>query len=220
MIIFTLKKRIIENMELLHDLKDNENYIKEKIGLSDDIIFFSFTIAEKEAVAIYVDSITDKELLGLEVLARIEKQNQPTDLVYLSKIITLANVKILKTISECVKDVLSGNAVIIIDGLKGALSVDLKKYETRSITEPPTGFSIKGPRNGFTETIKTNLSLIRRYLKTEKLCVENFEIGTLSSSSVSLLFIDGIAKKEIVNKIRTKLKDIVIDGIPDSSYVA
>ena len=60
-------------------------------------------------------------------------------------------------------------------GKESAISADLKKFEVRAISEPPTGLTIKGPRNGFNESIKSNLSLIRRYIKSPDLKVENFQ---------------------------------------------
>ena len=118
------------------------------------------------------------------------------------------------------EDALSGNAVIFIDGKNKAISVDLKKFEVRAISEPPTGLAVRGPRNGFTESIKSNLSLVRRYLKSTDLKVETTEKGKYTKTSIAIIYIDGIAKPEIAEKVRKKIEKINIDGIPDSSYVA
>ena len=207
-------------MKLSEDINQNVKIVKALIGDSDDVIFFDFTIGEKSAVAIYVDSITDRNMLGLEVLAPLKKISEPFTVKGIAKKITLANVQVRENLTECTQDVLGGSAAIIIEGKKRAITVDLKKFETRAIAEPPTGFSIRGPRNGFVETIKTNLSLIRRYVKSDKLKVENGVVGKYTQTSYSLVFIDGIAKTELVEKLRKKLKEISIDGVPDSSYIS
>ncbi|MCQ2400033.1 MAG: spore germination protein, partial [Clostridia bacterium] len=169
---------------------------------------------------IYVDSITDKETLGLEVISPLKRAKKTKSVKILAKDINLANVQIKEKLRECANDVLSGNTVIIFDGINKALSIDLKKFEVRAISEPPTGLAIKGPRNGFTESIKSNLSLVRRYLKSTDCKVENFTIGKYTNTAVSLLYIQGICNDGLVDKIRKKLKKINIDGIPDSSYIA
>ena len=110
--------------------------------------------------------------------------------------------------------------MIFIDGKNKAISADLKKFEVRAISEPPTGLAVRGPRNGFTESIKSNLSLVRRYLKSPDLKVETFEKGRYTKTSIAFMYIDGISRPEIIDKIRKKIMEIDIDGIPDSSYVS
>lgn len=211
-------------MNISSDVNYNKKVVKAILG-SDDIVFFDFELGKTSALCVYVDSITDKELLGLEVLAPLkklcsEKSAAKTNISHLAKAITLANVKTESKITDATNDILSGNAMIFIDGKNKAISVDLKKFEVRAISEPPTGLAVRGPRNGFTESIKSNLSLVRRYLKSPDLKVETFEKGRYTKTSIAFMYIDGISRPEIIDKIRRKIQEIDIDGIPDSSYVS
>ena len=211
-------------MNISSDVNYNKKVVKAILG-SDDIVFFDFELGKTSALCVYVDSITDKELLGLEVLAPLkklcsEKSAAKTNISHLAKAITLANVKTESKITDATNDILSGNAMIFIDGKNKAISVDLKKFEVRAISEPPTGLAVRGPRNGFTESIKSNLSLVRRYLKSPDLKVETFEKGQYTKTSIAFMYIDGISRPEIIDKIRQKIQEIDIDGIPDSSYVS
>lgn len=211
-------------MNISSDVNYNKKVVKAILG-SDDIVFFDFELGKTSALCVYVDSITDKELLGLEVLAPLkklcsEKSAAKTNISHLAKAITLANVKSESKITDATNDILSGNAMIFIDGKNKAISVDLKKFEVRAISEPPTGLAVRGPRNGFTESIKSNLSLVRRYLKSPDLKVETFEKGRYTKTSIAFMYIDGISRPEIIDKIRQKIQEIDIDGIPDSSYVS
>lgn len=211
-------------MNISSDVNYNKKVVKAILG-SDDIVFFDFELGKTSALCVYVDSITDKELLGLEVLAPLkklcsEKSAAKTNISHLAKAITLANVKTESKITDATNDILSGNAMIFIDGKNKAISVDLKKFEVRAISEPPTGLAVRGPRNGFTESIKSNLSLVRRYLKSPDLKVETFEKGRYTKTSIAFMYIDGISRPEIIDKIRKKIQEINIDGIPDSSYVS
>lgn len=211
-------------MNISTDVNYNKKILKAILG-SDDIVFFDFELGKTSALCVYVDSITDKELLGLEVLAPLkklcsEKSAAKTNISHLAKAITLANIKTESKITDATNDILSGNAMIFIDGKNKAISVDLKKFEVRAISEPPTGLAVRGPRNGFTESIKSNLSLVRRYLKSPDLKVETFEKGRYTKTSIAFMYIDGISRPEIIDKIRQKIQEIDIDGIPDSSYVS
>ena len=211
-------------MNISTDVNYNKKIVKAILG-SDDIVFFDFELGKTSALCVYVDSITDKELLGLEVLAPLkklcsEKSAAKTNISHLAKAITLANVKTESKIADATNGILSGNAMIFIDGKNKAISADLKKFEVRAISEPPTGLAVRGPRNGFTESIKSNLSLVRRYLKSPDLKVETFEKGRYTKTSIAFMYIDGISRPEIIDKIRQKIQEIDIDGIPDSSYVS
>ncbi|MDY2880222.1 MAG: spore germination protein [Candidatus Borkfalkiaceae bacterium] len=192
--------------------------VKAVLG-SDDVVFFEFALGRARATAVYVDSVTDKQTLGFEVISPLSRRKGSETVKTLARSVTAANVRIRSTVSECTEDVLNGFTVLLFEGKAKALSVDLKKYETRAIAEPPTGMVVKGPRGGFTESIRTNLSLVRRYLKSEDLKVENFRLGRYTATDCSLLFVSTIAKPDLVEKVREKISRIDIDGIPDSSYI-
>lgn len=204
-----VKKQLEENLKVLKALLP-----------SDDVIFFDFVVGDKNAAAVYVDSITDREMLGLEVLAPIKKSSLRCSVKTIAKSVNAANVKILNTINECASEILGGSTIILIDEKNGAIAVDLKKFDVRAIAEPPTELAIKGPRNGFNECIKTNLSLVRRYLKTPDLKIEMLTCGKFTSTAVAVLSIDGITNTDVLNKVRKKIKAFDIDGIPDSSYIS
>lgn len=201
------------------DLLKNEKILKALL-CSDDVIFFEFTAGSKNALAVYVDSITDKETLGLQVIFPLKNANVSQSVKKLAKTITCANVKTVTEIKEAANEVLNGSTVILIDGKAGGFAADVKKFDVRAIAEPPTELAIRGPRNGFIESIKTNLSLVRRYLKTTALKIETTEIGKYSSTSIAIMSIDGITDPSLVKKVKEKLKSVKIDGVPDSSYVS
>lgn len=207
------------DMNLKKQLDQNQKVLKTLLP-SDDVIFFDFLIGEKNAVAIYVDSITDRQMLGLEVLSPIKESSLRGGIKTVAKSVNSANVKILNTINECADEILSGSTIILIDGKNGAIAADLKKFDVRAIAEPPTELAIKGPRNGFNECIKTNLSLVRRYLKTPALKIEMLTCGKFTSTGIALMYIDGITNPDVIKKVRKKIKDFNIDGIPDSSYIS
>ena len=206
-------------MNIGKDLTKNEKILKALL-CSDDVIFFEFTAGSKNALAVYVDSITDKETLGLQVIFPLKNANVSQSVKKLAKTITCANVKTVTEIKEAANEVLNGSTVIFIDGKAGGFAADVKKFDVRAIAEPPTELAIRGPRNGFIESIKTNLSLVRRYLKTTALKIETTEIGKYSSTTVAIMSIDGITDPSLVKKIKNKLENVKIDGIPDSSYVS
>lgn len=119
-----------------------------------------------------------------------------------------------------VKEILDGNSVLFVDGISTAFVVGAKSLPTRAVVEPPTDVAIKGPREGFIEDVKTNMSLVRKRLKTAELRFELLKVGRRSNTNVAVCYLDGICKPEIKEKILEELKNIDIDCIVDSSYLA
>ena len=187
---------------------------------SDDIIFSEHKIGGRKIFFAFVDSLTDKNLLSLGVIEPLKSQKRCPSAQKLAETLSVANCKILPTEEDCITEILAGKTVMIIDRSPAALSIDLTKFESRSVSEPPTSTVVKGPREGFTESLRVNVSLLRRRIKSSSLKIENFKIGKYSQTDVAVCFIDSIADDDIVEKIKERLKSISIDGIPDSSYVA
>ena len=102
---------------------------------------------------------------------------------------------------------------------ENAMIVPLYSAEKRGIQEPPTSRVIKGPREGFVEDIYTNIGLIRKRLKTPNFQMIEIPVGKQTQTIVTVVYLKGIAKQEIIDKIIQKIKHINIDGIIDSYYI-
>lgn len=100
------------------------------------------------------------------------------------------------------------------------LSIDILKYNSRAPSEPPTSSVILGPREGFTEDLKTNLGLLRKRFYSNNLVYENLVVGKSTQTQVVIAYLDSIVDKTIVKNIKKRLKAIEIDGIVDSYYIA
>lgn len=186
--------------------------------VGDDIIFFDFTTGKEKGLLIYVDSIVDRENLGELVLKPLETLKSFTEKA-VAETVKSANVKISENFKESVDQILNGNVALFLENTKNAVLIDLRKYEVRAVAEPPTSCVVKGPREGFTESIKTNISLIRRRIKNPHLSVEYFVLGKQSKTNIAVTYLNNIASDKIVNLVKERLKKINIDNIPDSSYV-
>ena len=100
-----------------------------------------------------------------------------------------------------------------------ALCYPLFGAEKRGIEEPPTARVVKGPREGFVEDIATNIGLIRKRMKTRDFKIKDMFIGRRSRTQVSIIYIEGIAKPDIVEEVERRLSKIDIDAIIDSYYI-
>jgi spore germination protein KA len=87
------------------------------------------------------------------------------------------------------------------------------------VEEPQSQTVIRGPKEGFTENIRTNTALIRRKIKSPDLWIINRKIGRQTQTDVSVMYLHGIADEKIVNEILQRLDRIDTDSILESGYI-
>ena len=78
---------------------------------------------------------------------------------------------------------------------------------------------IRGPKDSFSESIGTNISLVRRRIKSPNLWLENMKIGNVTQTDVAIMYIKGIVSDSIVEELKQRLHAIEIDSILESCYI-
>jgi hypothetical protein len=116
-------------------------------------------------------------------------------------------------VEEASQQLLLGSSMILVDGRAEALLAETRQWPARNVEEPLQEQLIQGPREGFTEVLKINTSLIRRRLPTPSLKLESLVIGRRTATHVALMYIDDVADPDVVQEARARLKAIDIDGI-------
>lgn len=112
-----------------------------------------------------------------------------------------------KDTEDAALKLVNGFCVVLFSGV-GAIAFETKTGEKRGISSPETESTVKGPRDAFTETVRTNTSLIRRHLRTPNLRLEELRIGTVSLTNVSIAWIQGITEESLVQRMRDRLQHL------------
>jgi len=220
----------LEGVKLTTSLEENLALVKEILGNSDDVTFRRFLAPGQVPMAIvFVEGLTYSphihmviQALTMELYqANIQHPKRASDykLDVLEKILPVEELYLVRTFSDLVDGVTRGDAALFIQGHKTSLVLNTKQRETRQTSEPETETVIRGPRDGFVENIRINTSLIRRRIRTSQLRIENINIGKLTKTKVSFVYIKGLAKDKLVEEVRTRLGKIEIDGILESGYL-
>jgi spore germination protein KA len=136
-----------------------------------------------------------------------------------NKVLSVGQVKELQSMDEAVNQLLEGCTLVFLQGCTVALAANTCGGEYRSVEEPSSQTVIRGPKESFTENIKTNISLMRRRIKSTELRVELRQIGKQTKTHVGIMFLKGIANDKIVEEIRTRLNRIDTDSILESAYI-
>lgn len=198
----------------------NMDYLKQlkKIyGGQDDFLLREISCGTKVFV-LTLDTICDDVKVCDFVLQPLTQSNvQTVDEVY-EKLFWGANVKKEPNFESAVGDFVNGYALVLVD--ETCFAVDVRAATGRAVAEPPTSMVMRGPREGFTEDVKTNLTLLRKRLKTPDFKIINFTVGRYTNTSVAVCYVDGVAKRELVDSVVQKLQRVNVDGVLDSSYLA
>ncbi len=206
-------------MKLCKKLTDNVKTLREKLP-SEDVTFLDVKVKDTDGVLIFIKDVADKEALGQLVLKPLSEYEGEITETELETVFLSPEKKSVSDVDSLVNEIVLGDTAFVCDGISVAFTFGLKKFEKRAITEPPTSAVIKGPREGFVESLPVNISLMRRRIKSPHLIFENMTIGKYSQTPVAICYMDGIADKGLVKKLKDKLSGISIDAVLDSSYVA
>lgn len=206
--------------------------IKEIFADSSDIIFREFFLQGKERIPCMlavVDGLVDRKLLDEFVLKplMVDLTGHPE-----MKQLTLSNIaekiqsllpgleitKISK-MGEAIDDILSGDSVLFFGTATEAVALGARGWDKRSITEPVTETIVKGPHEGFSETLLVNISLLRRKIKHPSLRIITLKIGDLTNTDLVVTYMDKIASQDIVSEVIRRINKIKIDGVLANNYI-
>jgi len=192
--------------------------IKKEMSGNEDLICRELVSKSGKVEIYFLKSMTDKELISKQIIEPILSFKETFDFYTLKNGIVRAS-----EVEEINKDEIVDKILkdfVVLNFNDNFLAFDIEKVPTRTPSEPPTSPNIYGPREGFVESLQSNLSLIRKRLQTKDLVISNYVIGKQTNTKVSLLYLKNIAKKDVVKDIKKRLSNIDIDGVVDSYYIA
>ena len=213
------------------DIEENLQYIRETLKGSSDLIVREFQIGSKKKIklaTLYIDGLASKEEVSdfaIRSLFQEEEEKGFTLEDFQSTIVErierqgleLSDISQKDDIDSCLDSILSGDTLLLIEGSEIAIILATKAYPGRGVDEPKTESLVRGPREGFVESIRTNLVLIRRRIRDSNLNIEMYKIGKRSKTDIALVFIDDIVDPKFLAEARKRLRDIDIDAVVDSA---
>lgn len=200
-----------------------------------------------KAFLVYVDGMTDQEIMNNYILKPLMLRNS-TNIFdgdqnrVISEVktnnITVRKVKkfdIVEYISNCllpqntvskfekfddiVGGINSGNCALFIDTLNIAFDIEVKGFKQRSLDTPNNEMIIRGAQVGFTETLRTNTSLLRQYINNENLIVESIDVGNISKTKCAVCYLKNVANTDLVAEAKYRISNLGIDYLISSGQL-
>lgn len=214
---YTLSKKISNNTETFNCLfKDNNNFKTRKIINNQE--------KKVEFLLCFINGIVDPKIINEDIIKPLSMHTFNHKKHLLTKIATevifINEIKESNDIKEIVEGITSGDTILILDGCDKVLILNTKFFPTRAISEPESEKILSGPREGFNESLTTNLSLLQRKFKTNQLRTKIMTIGKQTNTDICICYVESVVDKEILNNLYQKLEEIDIDAILDSNYIS
>ncbi len=210
------------------DLEQNVKYIKDYFRGSSDIVLKPFRISKEhnmKAAIVAVDGLFDKTAVNENIIKPLmtmeQKENNKKE-IYIdikNHLYVTSNIKEETSMDRSIKQMMQGEVILFIDGISTAFIFDARTWEMRGIQEPVTETVIRGPREGFVETLRINTSMLRRKIHHPMLKISNTFVGAYSQTEVAIAYIEGIVNPKIVEEVKERIDKINIDAILESGYI-
>lgn len=220
----------LTKIRLSGSLKDDVDLFRQALKNDDTVIFREFEnrfTPSLRGCIIYTEVLVNNLIIDQNVVKPLITAHfedivpLPTlaDTVF-KKIVHGDEVKTKDVLDELIKNILIGDTVVLLEGSPKAITVNSKKYNTRSVSIPETENSVNGPKESFNELIVSNVGLIRRKIKNPNLKFKMLEIGKMSKTRICISYIDGLANQSILDELMSRLNSFEIDSALDISYLS
>ncbi|MDR1132455.1 MAG: spore germination protein, partial [Oscillospiraceae bacterium] len=217
--------------ELGRRLRKNLAALESALNGSEDFRVRSFRFGTNGAYTgalIFIDGLTDNSALTEAILRPLaawqpEEKCLPAgrDLlpVLHRQVLCAGNIETVQTTEALLSGCLAGDTALLVDGCAGGLLIDCKGWEKRNVTEPLSETVVRGPREGFTENLRTNTALIRRKIRSGQLRAERMTVGRKTQTGVCLMYLHGVARPDVVDTVRKRIRALDVDSILESGYI-
>ncbi len=214
---------------LVASLEANLRKITELTGSSYDLnIRRCLAGPEKvHAAVVFLDGLVNKEsiddllrIVNLETFKTgIEGVEQKEIYDTVKRRLITTDLREAENMEDLYDGISLGDTVLIFDGTARAILCETRGWNLRAINEPEAETVIRGPREGFIESLRVNTSLIRRRIRSPNLWLESVNIGSLSKTEVVIAYIKGLAGEGLLGELRSRLERIQIDGVLESGLI-
>ena len=219
---------------LYKSLKENLNHVRETLGNANDLLIREFELKGADGLkgaVLGIDGIIDSNqaeqfvvkilMIDLSLVQdedEISRSNHIFQTLFESRI-SMIDANTARTFEDLFTNLINGHVIVLIDGVSQLMMFDCKGWQMRSISEPQTEVSLRGPKDCFVETIRVNTASIRRRVKDPRLRFDAHVVGEMSQTDVFVAYIEGLTDPELVKTANKRIESLDIDGIVDSSQL-
>lgn len=194
--------------------------------LNLDFVAREFKTCGFAAAVIYIEGMAGGDLINEGVLEPCLSAPTPPSLPagqradYLcERVLNISETTLSDLVSELTGAILEGRSVLLVDGCTQAVILETRGYEKRSVGRPQNESAVIGAQQGFIENLRTNITLIRRIVRTPMLVTEMMEVGGQIPTKVALMYLKDVANQRSLDELRRRIRSLKVDYVPDSGHL-
>ena len=183
---------------------------------SFDLVQRDIVIGGKKSSFFFIDGFTkdDTMLKIMTSFFSVTEEKMPDSATEFSRLLVpYVEVDTLSEFDGIIKNLLSGTTCLFVDGYEACIVIDCRTYPARGVDEPYNDKSLRGPRDGFVETIVFNTALMRRRIRDPHLIMKMTEIGESSRTDVAICYMDDRVDQELLKNLNSRLEKIHVDAL-------
>lgn len=205
-------------------LQTNLDTLRRWFGVSADLVIRPLEIDGKQAAVVSMEGMVDRHIMADAVIlpmTRIHRAFSPEELMIYVRDHVLGFTDILQadTFERLTQLMMSGFAAVLIDGVNYSVLGGLQAFMIRSVDEPSAEMTMRGSREGFTEAIRINISMIRRRMKTTDLTFEMMNAGQSSRTAICLCYMRSRVSQQLLDDVRKRIASLPLDAVLESGYI-
>lgn len=219
-------ERLSPNLPLSALLDENIRNIKIFTDNSSDINIKPAAVGQNRITVLTCEGMTDTDTLAELIYNKLNSISnddplKPAELMskLFNEYLTAAEQIEIKTLGDLVLKLQSGFAIIIINGCTSAIGIGIQGYNTRGVDEPSSELNVRGSREGFVEAVRTNMSMIRRRIKSPTLVFEMQQLGSRSNTDICVCYISDKADPKLLQNVKDRIKSVDLNTILESGYI-
>ncbi len=203
----------VPDIVLSADLNENIALIEQQLKC-DDLVARRFVVKSGvEGIIFFIDGMIDRNIVSDSIIRHMTSSNSTYDLPATNELESTTSLR------QVIRNILSGSAVLLLDGHREAFLNNARGWERRKVEEPLTESVVRGPRDGFCETLCVNSALIRFRLKDPKLRLRHLVVGQRSQTDIYVMYIEGIIDPRIVEDVLNRIDSINADAVLESGFL-
>lgn len=206
-------------------LECNLKNIAKYTSNSSDVNVKTAMVGNNHIAIITCEGMADTDTLAQLVYQTLNTAQcaglSPNELMeHFFKVYLLAAEQIeIYNLGDLVLKMQSGFAIILVDGCTKCIAIGVQGYKSRGIDEPSTELDVRGSREGFTEVVRTNMSMLRRRIKSPTLVFELYPIGERSNTDICVCYMSDKVSPKLLKDVKKRLGEVNLDTILESGYI-
>lgn len=196
-----------------------EQLLQKKFENNPDLVFTKYEHQGEKIAVFSIPYLVETEKAEEFILKPLlNKEIEWTNQDILNEI-PLGESKTMDSLDEILTDLLIGAVFIYVEMESKVVSYLLLNKEKRSLEKAETESLVLGPKIAFTESLITNLNIVRWRIRSTDLVMEEIKIGKTIPREVRLIYMKSIANETDVNTMRQRLQELDVDEIEDSTVL-